>query len=433
MKLKPFAFFLVIIVSPLFFVLAVNGQQRLLVSDYPDAFKSNTLVVVGDGFPHGPKRYQSSTIDGLCGSWIAVKLAEYYEAPGIVFDTDVTSWHDKTVDLLDDSHNLIAVGCHWVNIVSYHYFYMKRALVPVYPGNYQSDDSLVWPEFVVKKDSGERFAYWSNVKYKTNDYGVIVAIRDGNRNVLVLWSYTEYATIAMARILENINSASEYGWRLNGEAVLVTWNDVHDDDRVQLDEITARPVVERSQTTTYFYTSIVPTSYVTRTQTIMFTTTVTTTVKAYEGPFKCLIASAAFGSELSSEVQILRVFRDDLILDSFAGRQFMRVFNSWYYSFSPRIANHLAERPIERSVTRVALYPLIQILGLSQRMYGLIEFGNELGAVTSGLLASGLIGLSYLTPLLTLMACALRSKSSARDEASALKELLKSTRTYQEG
>jgi hypothetical protein len=316
--------------------------------------------------------------------------------------------------LLDDSHNLIAVGCHWVNIVSYHYFYMKRALVPVYPGNYQGDDPLVWPEFLVKKDSGERFAYWSNVKYKTNDYGVIVAVRDGNRNVLVLWSYTEYATIAMARVLENINSASEYGWRLNSEAVLVTWNDAHDDDKVQLNEITARPLVERSQTTTYFYTRVVPTSYVTRNQTVMSTRTVTTTVKAYEGPLRCLIASAAFGSELSSEVQILRVFRDDLILDSFAGRQFMRAFNSWYYSFSPQIANHVAEHPIECSVTRVALYPLIQILKLSQRMYGLIESGNELGAVTSGLLASGLIGLSYLTPPLALMVCALTGRNQAR-------------------
>jgi hypothetical protein len=414
MRLKLLAFIIAVIVSPLFFALTVNGQPRPLVSDYPDAFKSNTLVVVGDGFPHGPKGFQSSTIDGLCGSWVAVKLAQYYEAPGIVFDTDVTSWHNKTVDLLDDSHNLIAVGCHWVNIVSYHYFYMKRALVPVYPGNYQGDDPLVWPEFLVKKDSGERFAYWSNVKYKTNDYGVIVAVRDGNRNVLVLWSYTEYATIAMARVLENINSASEYGWRLNSEAVLVTWNDAHDDDKVQLNEITARPVVERSQTATYFYTRVVPTSYVTRNQTVMSTRTVTTTVKAYEGPFKCLIASAALGSELSSEVQILRVFRDDLILDSFAGRQFMRVFNSWYYSFSPQIANHLAEHPIECSVTRVALYPLIQILRLSQRMYGLVESGNELGAVTSGLLASGLIGLSYLTPPLALLVCALTGRSQAR-------------------
>jgi len=432
MRLKLFAFIIAIVVSPLFFVLAVNGQVGPLVSDYPDAFKMNTLVVVGDGFPHGPKGFQSSTIDGLCGSWIAVKLAQYYETPGVVFDTDITSWHDKTVDLLDDSHNLIALGCHWVNIVSYHYFYMKRALVPVYPGNYQGDDPLVFPEFLVKKDSGERFAYWSNVKYKTNDYGVMVAIRDGNRNVLVLWSYTEYATIAMARILENINSASGYGWRLNGEAVFVTWNDVHDDDKVQLDEIIARPVVERSQTTTYSYTSVVPTSYQTRTQTIISTSTVTITVKAYEGPFRCLIASAAFGSELSSEVQILRVFRDGLILDSFAGRQFMRIFNSWYYSFSPQIADYLAEHPIERSVTRVALYPLIQILRLSQRMCGLIDSGSELSAVTSGLFASALIGLSYLAPALTLIACALTGESSARDEASALKER-KSTRTYQEG
>jgi hypothetical protein len=230
-----------------------DGQQPLLVSDYLNAFKSNTLVVVGDGSPHGPKGKYSLTIDGLCGAWIAVKLAEYFEAPGIVTDSDITSWQGKTVDLLDHTHNLIVVGCHWVNIVSYHYFFMRRDLVPVYPANYLNDDPLVFPEFLVKKSTGERFAYWNAIqdKYKTTDYAVMVALRDGDRNVLILWAYWEYGTIAMAKILQNINSASSYGWRLNSEAVFVTWNDAYDDDKVQLNEITTEPLFERAQTTTF--------------------------------------------------------------------------------------------------------------------------------------------------------------------------------------
>jgi hypothetical protein len=264
------------------FVGAAHGQPPLLVSDYPEAFKSNTLIVVGDGFPHGPKGSNSATIDGLSAAWIAVRLAKYYEEPSVVLDTDITRWHERTVDLLDDSHNLIVVGCHWVNVVSYYYLFMMPELVPVYPGNYKGDDPLVWPEFLIRKADGQRLAFWSDVEYKRNDYGLMLAIRDGERNVLILWSYTEYATIAMAKMLENINLASDQGWKLNSEAVLVIWKDAHDDDQVQLDEVTIQPLFERAQETTYSYKQTVPTFTVTATRTVehILTATATSTYSA---------------------------------------------------------------------------------------------------------------------------------------------------------
>ncbi|MDQ3975348.1 MAG: hypothetical protein M3264_02375, partial [Thermoproteota archaeon] len=47
---------------------------------------------------------------------------------------------------------------------------------------------------------------------------------------------------------------------------------------------------------------------------------------------QCLIATAAFGSELTPQVQYLRHFRDHYILSTASGTAFMKVFDSVYYS-----------------------------------------------------------------------------------------------------
>ena len=47
----------------------------------------------------------------------------------------------------------------------------------------------------------------------------------------------------------------------------------------------------------------------------------------------CLIATAAFGSELAPQVQLLREIRDNKILVLSSGISFMTVFNEFYYSF----------------------------------------------------------------------------------------------------
>ena len=57
-------------------------------------------------------------------------------------------------------------------------------------------------------------------------------------------------------------------------------------------------------------------------------------------PSQCLIATAAFGSELTPQVQYLRHFRDHYILSTASGTAFMKVFNTVYYSFSPQVAEY---------------------------------------------------------------------------------------------
>jgi len=113
----------------------------------------------------------------------------------------------------------------------------------------------------------------------------------------------------------------------------------------------------------------------------------------------CIVATAAYGSELSPEVQFLRGFRDGTVRRTFAGESFMTVFNLWYYSFSPSVVDFLMGGEVARGLVRVGLYPLIGILRLSSILYA--PFGSlpELGVFVSGALASFLIGAVYFSPV----------------------------------
>ena len=64
---------------------------------------------------------------------------------------------------------------------------------------------------------------------------------------------------------------------------------------------------------------------------------VTTEPESTEGG-GCLIATAAYGSEMAPQVQFLREIRDNTVLQTQSGTSFMTAFNSFYYTFSPTIA-----------------------------------------------------------------------------------------------
>jgi len=113
---------------------------------------------------------------------------------------------------------------------------------------------------------------------------------------------------------------------------------------------------------------------------------------------KCIIATAAYGSELAAEVQFLRSFRDDVIMSTESGRAFMNVFNKWYYSFSPQVANVISSNQLLRDAAKTSLYPLIGVLSTSASMQSVLAFNPELATITAGLVASALVGLVYLFP-----------------------------------
>jgi hypothetical protein len=110
-----------------------------------------------------------------------------------------------------------------------------------------------------------------------------------------------------------------------------------------------------------------------------------------------VIATATFGSEVSPAVQLLRGFRDNLVLKTLAGSAFMQVFNAWYYSFSPSVAQFIASNDPIRAPIRVMLYPLLGILSISALAYSWFAWAPEFGVLMAGLVASSLIGLTYFT------------------------------------
>jgi len=149
-------------------------------------------------------------------------------------------------------------------------------------------------------------------------------------------------------------------------------------------------------TTTSLRISIIPTtSTATSVQT---TTTTTTTTVAITRP--CIVASAAHGSELAPEVQFLREFRDRTVMSTFAGAQFMRIFNNFYYSFSPAIAQHVKASPYVAAAARALMYPLLFSLRTTASALPALSANPEVGLPFIGILASCLIGITYLTPAL---------------------------------
>ena len=78
----------------------------------------------------------------------------------------------------------------------------------------------------------------------------------------------------------------------------------------------------------------------------------------------CLIATATYGSELAPQVQQLRELRDNSLLQTESGTQFMGMFNDVYYSFSPYIADYERENPYFKEAVKLAITPLISSLSI---------------------------------------------------------------------
>ena len=78
----------------------------------------------------------------------------------------------------------------------------------------------------------------------------------------------------------------------------------------------------------------------------------------------CLIATAAFGSEMAPQVQFLREIRDNKVLQTESGSAFMTGFNQFYYSFSPAVADYERENPAFKETVKFALTPMLTSLAI---------------------------------------------------------------------
>jgi hypothetical protein len=135
-------------------------------------------------------------------------------------------------------------------------------------------------------------------------------------------------------------------------------------------------------------------------------TTTTTTTSSEDGESTstgggCVIATAAYGSEIEPEVQFLRDFRDKEVRSTFSGSSFMVAFNSFYYSWSPPVADAIRDQDTMRGVTRGLITPLLAILSFSSAVNEMLNTIPEIGVIAAGFVASSLIGIVYLGPPLT--------------------------------
>jgi len=81
---------------------------------------------------------------------------------------------------------------------------------------------------------------------------------------------------------------------------------------------------------------------------------------------RCFVATAAYGTETTPELDILRDFRDQVLLENGAGSAFVDA----YYKLSPPVANFIVRNDFMRAIVREVLVdPLVHLLGWAQGLW----------------------------------------------------------------
>ena len=121
----------------------------------------------------------------------------------------------------------------------------------------------------------------------------------------------------------------------------------------------------------------------------------------------CLIATAAYGTELAPQIQFLREIRDNTVINTASGAAFMTGFNQFYYSFSPAVADLERGNPIIREMIRVFITPMISTLSIMT----LAENDSEAEVLGLGISVIALnLGIYVATPAIVGFAVSKRIK-----------------------
>ena len=121
----------------------------------------------------------------------------------------------------------------------------------------------------------------------------------------------------------------------------------------------------------------------------------------------CLIATAAFGSEIAPQIQLLRELRDNTILQTKSGSAFMAGFNQFYYSFSPVVADYERENPMFKEAVKLSLTPMLTSLAILN--YVDIDTEQEMLGYGIGVILLN-IGMYFVAPAAVIIAIKNRRK-----------------------
>lgn len=109
----------------------------------------------------------------------------------------------------------------------------------------------------------------------------------------------------------------------------------------------------------------------------------------------CLIATAAYGSELAPQVQQLRETRDNVLLHTQSGTVFMNSFNQFYYTFSPTVADLERQNPVFKEAVKITITPLLTTLSI----LNYLNIDSEAKMITYGIAIILLnIGIYFVGP-----------------------------------
>ena len=123
----------------------------------------------------------------------------------------------------------------------------------------------------------------------------------------------------------------------------------------------------------------------------------------------CLIATAAFGSEMAPQVQFLREIRDGKVMMTESGTTFMAGFNQFYYSFSPAVADLERENPVFKETVKLAITPLLSSLTLLN--YVDVDTEQEILGYGIGIILLN-IGMYFVAPAIVIIKLVNRKKKN---------------------
>jgi hypothetical protein len=81
----------------------------------------------------------------------------------------------------------------------------------------------------------------------------------------------------------------------------------------------------------------------------------------------CFIATAAYGTDTTEQLDVLRAFRDQVLLKDPIGSRLV----NWYYDVSPPVADFIARHNTLRAVVReLVIDPIVTIARFTQGIWG---------------------------------------------------------------